>query len=100
MINANYPTLNTVIDNKTVVQMPLNGRLFYNLAALTPGVMPSPSTSTNSTRGGFNITGSRAGRNKYSLNGFFNNAMAIGPPSVRPSVDAIQEFNILTGVYG
>jgi hypothetical protein len=100
LVDANDPTLNTVIDNKTVVEMPLNGRLFYNLAALTPGVMPSPSSSTNSTRGGFNITGSCDVCNKYSLNGFFNNDMAIGTPSVRPSVDAIQEFNILTGVYG
>jgi hypothetical protein len=100
LMDANDPTLSTVINNKTVVEMPLNGRLFYSLAALTPGVMPSPSTSTNSTRGGFNITGSCDVCNKYSLNGFFNNDMAIGTPSVRPSVDAIQEFNILTGVYG
>ncbi|HVZ83352.1 MAG TPA: carboxypeptidase regulatory-like domain-containing protein [Terracidiphilus sp.] len=100
LIDANDPTLSTVINNKTVVEMPLNGRLFYSLAPLTPGVMPSPASSTNSTRGGFNITGSCDVCNVYTLNGFFNDDLAIGTPSVRPSVDAIQEFNILTGVYG
>jgi hypothetical protein len=98
-IDANDATLSTVIDNKKVAEMPLNGRLFYSLAPLTPGVMPSPQNSTNSTRGGFNIAGSCDVCNKYMLDGFLNNDMAIGTPSVRPSVDAIQEFNILTGVY-
>ncbi len=100
LVDSNDATLSTVIGNKTVEEMPLNGRLFYSLAALTPGVMPSPQSSTNSTRGGFNITGSCDVCNKYALNGFFNNDMAIGTPSVRPSIDSIQEFNILTGVYG
>jgi hypothetical protein len=100
LLNYNDATLSTVISNKTVEEMPLNGRLFYSLAALTPGVMPSPQSSTNATRGGFNITGSCDVCNKYTLNGFFNNDMAIGTPSVRPSVDSLQEFNILTGVYG
>ncbi|MBZ5606530.1 MAG: carboxypeptidase-like regulatory domain-containing protein, partial [Acidobacteriia bacterium] len=98
-VNTDNATMGSVIENKRVVEMPLNGRLFFNLAALTPGVMPAAQNSTNSTRGGFNIMGGCDVCNNFTLNGFFNNNEAAGIPAVRPSIDAIQEFNILTGIY-
>jgi Carboxypeptidase regulatory-like domain len=98
-VNTDNATLSEVVDNTKVVEMPLNGRLFYNLASLTPGVMPAAQNSSNSTRGGFNIMGECDVCNNFLLNGFFNNNEAAGIPAVRPSIDAIQEFNILTGVY-
>src|SRR5262249_8647624 len=91
--------LSTVVDNARVVEMPLNGRTFYSLATLVPGVVPPRQGSSNSQRGGFNVSGAPETSNNFSLNGFENNDSATMAPLLRPSVDSIQEFTILTGIY-
>src|SRR5215467_5479601 len=91
--------LGTVVDNTRVVEMPLNGRTFYSLATLVPGVAPPVQGSSLGYRGGFNVSGSCEGCNNFSLNGIENNDNTTMAPMLRPSIDAIQEFTILTGVY-
>jgi hypothetical protein len=98
-VNKESAELGAVIDNTRVVEMPLNGRTFYSLAPLTPNVMPPVQNSNLGFRGGFNVAGNAETNNNFTLNGFDNNDAAINVPNVRPSIDAIQEFNILTGVY-
>lgn len=98
-VNTGSSELGTVVDNVRVVEMPLNGRTFYSLATLVPGVVPPRQGSSNAHRGGFNVAGSDETSNNFSLNGFENNDNATMAPLMRPSVDAIQEFTILTGVY-
>jgi len=92
-------SVGTVIDNQHVVEMPLNGRQFYSLAALVPGVTPPVQGSTLSFRGGFNVAGASEVANNFTLNGFNNNNQNVSAPNFRPSIDAIQEFKVLTGVY-
>ena len=92
-------SVGTVIDNKHVVEMPLNGRQFYSLATLVPGVTPPVQNSTLSFRGGFNVAGASEVSNNFTLNGFNNNDQDVSAPNFRPSIDAIQEFKVLTGVY-
>lgn len=89
----------TVVDNRKVVEMPLNGRQFYSLATLVPGAYPPVQNSTLSFRGGINVAGSSEISNNFSLNGFYNNDANVSAPNVRPSIDNIQEFKLLTGVY-
>jgi hypothetical protein len=88
-----------VVDNTKVVEMPLNGRQFYSLATLVPGAYPPVQNSTLSFRGGINVAGSSEVSNNFTLNGFYNNDANVSAPNVRPSVDNIQEFKLLTGVY-
>jgi hypothetical protein len=92
-----------VIDNRQVVQLPLNGRQFLQLAQLSDGVVVPP----GGTRGAAleqagslpAVAGQRSGHNIYLLDGvkvtdeFFNN-LVISPP-----VDAIQEFKIQKTMY-
>lgn len=89
----------TVIDNKKVEELPLNGRQFYGLALLVPGANIAAENSTTGYRGGFNVTGRAETNNNFTVNGFDNNDQAVNAPSVRPSVDDIQEFKLLTGIY-
>ena len=98
-VNTMNAELGTVVDNARVVEMPLNGRTFYSLATLVPGVAPPRPGSSNAHRGGFNVAGAPETANNFSLNGFENNDNATMSPLLRPSIDAIQEFTILTGVY-
>ena len=92
-------SVGSVIDNQKVVEMPLNGRQFYSLALLVPGVAPPAQGSILSFRGGFNVAGASELNNNFTLNGLENNDQLLSAPAFRPSVDAIQEFKILTGVF-
>ncbi len=92
-------SVGAVIDNQKVVEMPLNGRQFYSLALLVPGVAPPAQGSILSFRGGFNVAGASELNNNFTLNGLENNDQLLSAPAFRPSVDAIQEFKILTGVF-
>jgi hypothetical protein len=92
-------SVGSVIDNQKVVEMPLNGRQFYSLALLVPGVAPSAQGSILSFRGGFNVAGASELNNNFTLNGLENNDQLLSAPAFRPSIDAIQEFKILTGVF-
>ena len=92
-------SIGTVIENRTVVDMPLNGRQFYTLALLVPGTYPPVQNSTLGFRGGFNVAGSSEVANFFTLDGFNNVDGANGSPTVRPSIDDIQEFKLQTGVY-
>ena len=92
-------SVGSVIDNTKVVELPLNGRQFYNLALLVPGVAPPAQGSILSFRGGFNVAGASELNNNFTLNGLDNNNQLLSAPAFRPSIDAIQEFKILTGVF-
>lgn len=88
-----------VIDEKKVKELPLNGRVFYDLARLVPNVFNPAQGSTLAARGGFNVAGNAETTNNFLLDGTDNNDRTTGQPSVRPSVDGIREFRILTGTY-
>ncbi len=88
-----------VIDNRKVVELPLNGRQFYSLALLTPGVAPPAQGSILSFRGGFNVAGASELNNNFTLNGLDNNNQLLSAPAFRPSIDAIEEFKIITGIF-
>ena len=92
-------SIGTVLDQQKVVELPLNSRTFYSLAYMVPGVVPPANNSYNGWRGGFNVAGAPENTNNFTLDGFDNNNEQLGNPSFRPSVDAIQEFKVLTGVY-
>ena len=98
MLKTESTEVADVVDNKHVVEMPLNGRQFYSLALIAPGVLPDPPNASNSTRGGMNIAGSGDRANAFTLNGFANTDVSIFVPNFRPSVDAIEEFDVITGV--
>lgn len=92
-------SVGAVIDSRAVLELPLNTRSFYSLPLLTPGVFQAAQNSTLGYRGGFNVAGSKETWNNFTLNGVDDNDEAINGPSYRPSVESIQEFKVLTGIY-
>jgi hypothetical protein len=99
LVQADTSSTGAVIENKQVQELPLNGRQYYSLAYLTPGTSKPVQGSALSFRGGFNVAGSSETSNNYTLDGFDNNDPAINDPTYLPSIDQIQEFKLLTGVY-
>ena len=103
-------TLGQVITAQQVADLPLNGRDFVQLATLTPGVTQetNPNSFFNggpssevSARGSFSLSvgGSRANSTDWLLDGNDNNELTAGGISILPSIDAIQEFKVLTYNY-
>jgi hypothetical protein len=90
-----------VIDNRQVTGLPLDGRNFVELSLLVPGASPAAQGSSGTARGefAFNVNGQREDANNVLLDGVYNFDPKLNSISVRPSVDAIREFELLTSSY-
>jgi hypothetical protein len=109
-VQTSNPTLGQVINEQQVAQLPLNGRNFVQLATLTPGTTQETNphsffngggSSEVSTRGSFSLSvgGSRASSTDWLFDDTDNNELTAGGIAVIPSIDAIQEFKVLTFNY-
>jgi Carboxypeptidase regulatory-like domain len=109
-VQTSDPTLGQVITSTQVAELPLNGRNFVQLATLTPGTTQETNpdsffnggpSSEVSTRGSFSLSvgGSRASSTDWLLDGNDNNELTAGGIAILPSIDAIQEFKVLTYNY-
>ena len=94
-------SLGTVIENRQIVGLPLDGRNFYELSLLVPGAVPPAQGSAGSVRGdfAFSVNGAREDANNFLLDGVYNLDPKLNTFGVRPSVDAIREFEMLTSTY-
>ena len=94
-------SLGAVMDNRQVTGLPLDGRNFLELSLLTPGAAPAAQGSAGSVRGdfAFNINGSREDANNFLLDGVYNVDPKLNTFGVKPPVDAIREFEVLTSAY-
>ena len=107
-LDTENATVGTVIENKRIEELPLNGRNYLQLASLTPGVTQyGPGNSIAQARGGgdrsnfqLNIAGQREENNHYMLDGVENTDPNYATYLIQPSVDALQEFKVETGTYG
>jgi hypothetical protein len=112
VVQLSSSDISGVVDRGTIVELPLNGRDWTQLATLQPGVDSAksiqPDTSTkNRARQGYgvqlDISGSLPTQNNYRIDGISANDYANSSPgSVEGSslgVDAIQEFSVLTSNY-
>ena len=94
-----------VIDHTKIVELPLNGRDYNQLALLSPGVLaPTPRLQSVGFRGVFNVNGNRAFQNAFQLDGvdntsYSNSFRGLNVQVIQPSVEALQEFKIQTNAY-
>src|SRR6201981_1774053 len=106
-VETTNPTLGQVITSEQVADLPLNGRDFVQLATLTPGTTQetNPNSFANggassevATRGTFSLSvgGSRANSTDWLYDGVDNNELTSGGIGILPSIDAIQEFKVLS----
>lgn len=94
-----------VIENKAIQNMPLNGRAFWQLAQLTPGVVFTPGGSDitaggqgiRATRIGLRISGNSRLSGGWFLDGFDITEYELGATSITPSTDALEEFKVQAG---
>lgn len=107
LMQTENATVGTVIDSKQVVELPLNGRSFVQLALLTPGVNPGTpgSITVRRLRGsvgqavGMSANGARDTQNRFYYDGIEAMDLDSYSFSFSPSIDAINEFKVQSSTY-
>jgi len=114
-LQTDSAAVSTVVDQQFVANMPLNGRSFQSLIALTPGVV---FTSQDAGQGQFTVNGQRSDENYFMVDGVSANfgvapgfyigqttggttpgLTSTGGTNGLVSVDAMQEFRVQTSSY-
>jgi hypothetical protein len=107
VLETESTSVGTVIENKRIVELPLNGRNYLQLASLIPGATTNgPASSQGQQRMGgarnqfaLNVAGQRVHYNHYSLDGMENTDPNFNTYMFLPSIDALQEFKVESGLF-
>ncbi|HEU0121800.1 MAG TPA: TonB-dependent receptor [Bryobacteraceae bacterium] len=106
LLEASSATLSSVVENKKIVDLPLNNRNIYSLMRLVPGITPSTPNSesdffTSTIR--FSINGGKEAQNDIQLDGVTamvqSDIQGIYGAGAIPSVESIQEFRVQTNAF-
>jgi outer membrane receptor protein involved in Fe transport len=116
LVNTESASVSTVVDRNFAENLPLNGRSFQTLIQLTPGVVLT--TSSAASGGQFSVNGQRTSSNYWMVDGVSANVgvssnavvgngfggslgsfSVLGGTNSLVSVDALEEFRILTSSY-
>ena len=100
-------TVGTVVEQKRIVELPINGRNYLSLAGLAPNVsFGFPSAGQADGRQGgdranqnISVSGQRNNYNRFTLDGVENTDPNFNTYVIFPSAEALQEFKVQTGVY-
>lgn len=105
LLNSETTEVGQVIDNKRILEMPLNGRNYLQLAQFTVGVLPGGDLNAGArgrSEGSFAAVGMQIAQNNVLLDGNDNSSRTSGGPlgfeaqAVKPPVDAVSEFKVVT----
>ncbi|HXJ39602.1 MAG TPA: TonB-dependent receptor, partial [Bryobacteraceae bacterium] len=110
LLESESSSLGTVVNEKLVNQLPLNGRNFVQLATLSPGVNGvgfsasgtiMSGTRPDDRRPGTEIfsNGNREGSNNFLFDGIDDNERLTLSIVLRPAVEGVREFKIQTNLY-
>ncbi len=107
LLSTEDATVGTVIDNRRIVELPLNGRNYLQLVSLAPNVSYGFGTAgqADGRQGGdrasqnISVGGGRSEFNYFTLDGVDNTDPNFNTYVIQPSIDAVQEFKVQTGIY-
>jgi outer membrane receptor protein involved in Fe transport len=109
LLSTESAVVGTVVDTMEMDKLPLSIRNWDDLLAMVPGVQSDRYTEqaggTSSGRtGGISVHGNRSLQNNFMLDGVANNSFSTNVQELttqisRPSVDAIDEFKVVTSPY-
>ena len=105
-VSTETSTLGSVVDNKKIAEIPLNGRFFLDLALMQTGtVVPSTNNRTFLAApsgigiSGINASGTREDSTNYVVDGMNLSDMVQNQITFQPNLDMIQEFKVQTNAF-
>ncbi len=107
LLQADNPTLGTVVPTETLAQMPLNSRNYLSLVAVSANTntLSTYTGQANARQGGqrgqeaISVGGQRIMYDHFTIDGINNTDVDFNTFVEQPTVDAIQEMKVQTGVY-
>src|SRR5713101_6516632 len=112
LLQPETASLGQVVEQRTVTELPLNGRNPLALVGLVPGVVPQGNPSAGNSSGGnpvganpfalgdFQVGGGMAGQSQILIDGVPTNGAYLNVVTVIPTQDAIEEFKVQTNNLG
>jgi hypothetical protein len=121
-LNTTSASVSTVVDRKFVGDIPLNGRSFQDLISMTPGIVtqsPQAAGESGNSQDDFSVNGQQpesnaffvdgvsasinsgldSNRSRISIAGSAAGSTALGTTQSLVSIDALQEFRVLSSTY-
>ena len=108
MLQTEATDIGTVVENRRIEDLPLNGRNYLQLTSLIPGATtnsaargPRPGTHGRLANPDFTVSvaGQRISYNHYTLDGIENTDPSFNTYLLLPSLDALQEFKVESGMF-
>ena len=102
LVETSSTQLGTVVNDRAIVQLPLNERDTYQFLSLQPGVQSQVGADLyygGSSTGSVSVNGGRGRANNFSVNGGDANDLFANLPTIQPSPDSVEEFRILTNGF-
>jgi hypothetical protein len=106
LVETNPSGVSTLLDERAIADLPLNGRRFSDLMLLSPGVTQDPRSLTSATNGDLSFGGLRGFQNSFLVDGgdfnnaFFAQARGLYRTPYQFSNEVVQEFRVSTNSYG
>lgn len=97
LLESESAEVGTVIGHDAIVDLPLEGRDFYSLALLVPGVDVAVGSNMNAFN--FSVSGQREFSNSIQLDGIESTTNRTQDITVLPNVDSVEEFKVITAAY-
>jgi Carboxypeptidase regulatory-like domain len=98
LVQSTTSTLGKVVYEKSIIDLPLNGRNFLDLGLLQTGVVPLQPGRTL-TQNAYNVNGARDTANNFLLDGVANQDLEYNNLQIKPTIDALSEFKIQTNLF-
>ncbi len=108
MVDTRDASLGAVVEQRRIVEMPLNGRNFLQLSSFVPGVTVNyrpialkgtPTSMPGGLQNMPSVNGTRNTMNAVLIDGALNNDPVLNTAAIVPVPDAIEEFKIQTNLY-
>jgi outer membrane receptor protein involved in Fe transport len=102
LVDTTSTQLGTVVNDRAIVQLPLNQRDTYQFLSLQPGVSSQVGADLyygGGDVGSVSVNGGRGRANNFSVNGGDANDLFANLPTVQPNPDSVEEFRILTNTF-
>jgi hypothetical protein len=99
-LQANRADMSTLISQRQIDALPINGRNFISFSVIAPGIAPdhTPQQGASMTSG-LSFAGQRARGNNIMVDGFDNNDLFVGAVRATFSQEAVREFQVLPNSY-